>query len=149
LLKAAQRMTFRYQFRNGALVKSAGDQQYDVVDHVTVRDVVEERAQRLHGVIAHVLELDDQFLAQLVVNDGHGQWTGFVGQKLAIVGRLQMQLEIVQGLALFQIQVIGVSEYTALEAAAQTFQVTSVNVEETTGVHHRSSICKGNEQQKR
>jgi len=138
-------MAFRYQFRNGTLVKSAGDQQYDVIDHVTVRDVIKERAQWLHSMIAHVLELDDQFLAQLVVNDGNSQWTGLVGQKLAIVGRLQMQLEIVQGLALFEIQVIGVSEYTALEAAAQTFQIASVNVEETAGVHHRSSICKENE----
>jgi len=47
-----------------------------------------------------------------------------------------MQFEIVQGLALLKVQVIGMSEYAALEAAAQSFQVSAVNVEETTGVHH-------------
>lgn len=136
LLEAAQRMALWYQLGNGTLVQGAGNQQDDVVDHVTVRNVVEECAERLHGMIAHMLEFNDEFLAQLVIDDRHGQRAGLVGQKLTVVGGLQMQLEIIQGLALLEVQVVGVSEYAALEAAAQTFQIASVDVEKTARVHH-------------
>jgi len=129
-------MTLWYQFRYGALVKCPGNQQYDVVNHVTVCDVIEERAEGFHGMVAHVLKFNNELLAQLVIDNGHRQRAGFVCQKLAVVRGLQMQLKIVQGLTLLKVQVIGMSEYATLEAAAQSFQVSSVNVEETTGVHH-------------
>ena len=38
LLKGPQRVTFRDQLRNRALVKSPGDQQDDIVDHVRVSE---------------------------------------------------------------------------------------------------------------
>lgn len=94
LLKTAQRVAFGYQLRNGTLVQSARDEQNDVVDHVAVRNEVEEVRQRLHGMIAHVLELDHQLLAQLVVDHGHRQGRRLVGQETAIVRALQVQLEI-------------------------------------------------------
>lgn len=97
LLKAAQRMAFGDQLADGALVQRAGDQQNDVVDHVAVRDEVEERRQRLDGMVAHVLELDDQLLAQLVVDDADGERRRLVGQELAIVGALQVELEVCAG----------------------------------------------------
>jgi len=129
-------MTLWYQFRYGALVKRSGDQQYDVVNHVTVRDVIEERAEGFHGMVAHVLKFNDELLAQLVIDDGHRQRAGFIGQELAVVRGLQMQFEIVQGLALLKVQVISMSEYATLEAAAQSFQVSAINIEKTTSVHH-------------
>jgi len=129
-------MTFWYQFSYGALVKCSGDQQYDVVNHVTVRDVIKECAEGFHGMVAHVLKFNNKLLAQLVIDDRHCQRTWFIGQELAVVRGLQMQFEIVQGLALLKVQVIGMSEYATLEATAQSFQVTAVNVEETTSVHH-------------
>jgi len=129
-------MTLWYQFRYGALVKCSGDQQYDVVNHVTVRDVIEECTEGFHSMIPHVLKFNHKFLAQLVIDDGHSQRARFIGQELAVVCGLQMQFEIVQGLALLKVQVICMSEYATLEAPAQSFQVTAVNVEETTGVHH-------------
>jgi hypothetical protein len=129
-------MTFWYQFRYRPLVKCSSDQQYDVVNHVTVSDVIEERAEGFHGMVAHVLKFNNKLLAQLVIDDGHRQRTGFIGQELAVVRGLQMQFEIIQGLALLKVQVIGMSEYATLEATAQSFQVTAVNVEETTSVHH-------------
>lgn len=141
-------MAFRYELGYGTLVKGTGDQQNDVVDHVAVRDVIEERAERLHGMIAHMLELDDQLLAQLVVDDGHGQRAGFVGQELPVIGGLQVQLEIVQGLALLKVQVIGVSEYAAFEPAAQALQVAAVDVEKTTGVHHTVADLSAKRQRK-
>jgi len=129
-------MTLWYQFRYRALVKCSGDQQYDVINHVTVCDVVEECAEWFYGMVAHVLKFNNELLTQLVIDDRHCQWAGFVGQELAVVCRLQMQFEIVQGLALLKVQVICMSENAALEAAAQSFQITAVNVEETTSVHH-------------
>lgn len=94
LLEAAQGMAFGDQLRNGTLVQRASDQQDNVVDHVAVRDEVQEVGQRLDGMVAHVLELDHQLLAQLVVDDGDGQRRRLVGQEAAIVRALQMQLQI-------------------------------------------------------
>jgi len=94
LLEAAQWVALGNQLGDGSLVQRAGDQQDDVVDHVAVGDEVQEVGQRLHSVVPHVLELDDQLFAQLVVDDGHRQGRGLVGQEAAIVGSLQMQLEI-------------------------------------------------------
>lgn len=94
LLEAAERMALGDQLADGALMQRAGDQQNDVVDHVAVRDEVEERGQRLDGMVAQMLELDHQLLAQLVVDDADGQRRRLVGQELAVVGALQMQLQI-------------------------------------------------------
>lgn len=94
LLKAAQRMAFGYQLRNGTLVQRARDQQYDIIDHIAVRDKVQEVGQRLHRMVAHMLELDHQLLAQLVIDHGHRQRRRLVGQKAAVVRALQMQLQI-------------------------------------------------------
>ena len=66
LLEAAKRSVLAYELQDGPLVEGTGDEQDDVVDHVAVGDVVEEG-----GLVAHVLELRHQLLAQLVVNHGH------------------------------------------------------------------------------
>jgi len=79
-------------------------------------------------VVPHVLELDDQLFAQLVVDDGYRQGRGLVGQEAAIVGSLQMQLEILQGLALHQVQVVGLLQDAALEAPAQTLQISIIDI---------------------
>lgn len=94
LLEAAQRVTLGDELVDGALVERARDQQDDVVDHVAVRDEVQERGQRLHSMIPQVLELNHELLAQLVVDGGHGQGRWLVGQELAVVGALQVQLQV-------------------------------------------------------
>lgn len=63
LLEAAQRMALWDQLRDGSLMQCARDQQNDVVDHVAVRDKVQECGQRLDGMVAQVLEFDDQLFA--------------------------------------------------------------------------------------
>lgn len=73
LLEAAQRMALGDQLGDGTLVQRSGDQQNDVVDHVAVGDEIQEGGQRLDGMVAHVLEFDDQLLAQFVVDYRHGQ----------------------------------------------------------------------------
>ena len=45
-------------------------------------------------MVAHVLELGDELLAQLVVDDGDLQRRRHVGQEVAVVRRLQVQLQI-------------------------------------------------------
>lgn len=94
LLEAAQRVALGDELVDGALVERARDQQDDVVDHVAVRDEVQEGGQRLHGMIPQVLELNHELLAQLVVDGGHGQGRWLVGQELAVVGALQVQLQV-------------------------------------------------------
>ena len=74
LLETTQWMTFWDQFRNWTLMQSSGDQQNDVVDHVAVSDEVQECRQWLDGMVAQVLEFNDQFLTQFVVDDRNGQW---------------------------------------------------------------------------
>jgi len=76
-------------------VEGAGDEQDDVVDHVAVGDVVEEG-----GLVTHVLELRHQLLAQLVVNHGHLQRSWLIDAKVSEVGRLEVELQVVQSLAL-------------------------------------------------
>lgn len=90
LFKATQWMTLGNQFRNGSLVQSTSDQQNNIVNHIAIGDEVQETGQRLHSMIAHMLELNDQLFAQLVINNRNGQWWGFIGQKGAVICALQM-----------------------------------------------------------
>lgn len=94
LLETAQRMAFRNQLGDGALMQCARDQQNDVIDHVTVRDEVQEGGQRLDGMVSQMLELNYQFFAKLIVDDGHRQRRWLVGQELTIIGALQMKFQV-------------------------------------------------------
>lgn len=94
LLEASQLVAFWYQLRNGSLVQRARDQEHDVVDHVAVRDEVEEGGQGARGLVPHVLEFCHQFLPEAVIDLAHLQRTRNAGQKVAIIGALQMQLQI-------------------------------------------------------
>ncbi len=94
LLEGPQRVALAHQLRDGPLVQGAGDEQDDVVDHVAVGDEVEEGGQLAGGVVAHVLELGHQLLAQVVVDDRHLQRRRHGRQEVAIVRALQVQLQI-------------------------------------------------------
>lgn len=94
LLEAAERVALGHQLRDGALVEGARDQQDDVVDHVAVGDEVEEGGEGASRVVAHVLELGDELLPQLVVDHRCLQRARHVGQEVAIVRALQVQLQI-------------------------------------------------------
>jgi len=41
-----------------------------------------------------MLKLNDELLLQFIVNRCHGEWTCFIGKKVAIVCALQMKLQI-------------------------------------------------------
>lgn len=56
--------------------------------------VIQEGGQGLHRMVPHVLELCHQLVAQLVVNHRHLEWRRLVGQKVAIVSALKVQLQI-------------------------------------------------------
>ena len=62
--------------------------------YAPVSDEVEEGGECAGGVVAHVLKLGDELLAQFVVDDGDLQRRRHVGQEVAVVGRLQVQLQV-------------------------------------------------------
>ena len=92
-------------------MQGSSDQQHNVVDHVPVGDEVHEAGQGPGGVVAHVLELGHQLLPQLVIDDRDLQ-AALVGQEVAIVSGLEVELEVVQGLALNQVQVVILGQNT-------------------------------------
>ena len=55
-------------------------------------DVVEERGQGFDAVVTHVRELDDELLAEFVVDNGHVQRRRLVREERTVVGGLQVQL---------------------------------------------------------
>ena len=105
LLKTTKRMTFANQLRDGSLVQGSSDQEDNVVNHVAIGDVVQEHGQGPRGLVPHVLELCHQLLPQLLVNDGHLE-AALIGQEVAVVCGLEVELQIFQSLALHQVQVI-------------------------------------------
>ena len=105
LLKTSQRMTFTYQLGDWSLVERPCDQEDDVVNHVSVGDVVQEHGEGPGGLVPHVLELGHQLLPQLVLDDRHLE-TALVGEKVAVVGGLKMKLKILECFALHQVKII-------------------------------------------
>ena len=79
---------------NVAVVEGAGDEEDDVVNHVAVGDVVEEGGEGLDGLLAHVVELCHELVLEALVNGGDGQGAGLVGQKVAVVRRREVQLQV-------------------------------------------------------
>merc|ERR1719382_2009853 len=128
LLKAAQWMTLTHQLGYWPLMQCAGDQKNNVVNHVTVRDIVEEARKRAGRVVAHVLELGHQLVPQLLVNNRHLQ-SAFTGEEVSIVCRLEVELQVFQCLALHQVQVVILTEHTVLESPTQALQVPVVYIE--------------------
>lgn len=58
------------------------------------RDKVQKTCQGLIGMVPHVPELHHHLLLQLVIDDGHGEWGGFIGQEVPIVCALEVQFQI-------------------------------------------------------
>ena len=79
LLEATKFMAFWYQLRNGSLVECSGNQQNDIVNHVTVGNVVKESGTITYRVITHMLELSDKFLFKIIVDLADLQWTRDIG----------------------------------------------------------------------
>lgn len=94
LLKAPQWMAFGNELRDWALMEGARDQQDNIVDHVAVSDKVQEGGQRLYSVIPHVLEFNHQLLPQFIINHGHRERGGLIGQELTIISTLKMELQV-------------------------------------------------------
>ena len=103
-----------------------------------------------------MLELCHQLLPQLVINHGHLE-TALIGQEVTIVRGLEMKLQILQSLALNQVQIIILKQntfntkrlffkyfiiqlLTILETPAQTLQVSIINIEHVT-LHNEVFFC--------
>ena len=41
-----------------------------------------------------MLKLDDELFLEFVIDGVDGKWAGFVGQKVAVIGRRQMKLQV-------------------------------------------------------
>ena len=59
-----------------------------------VSDEVEKGGEGPRGVVAHVLKLGHELLAQLVVDHRDLDRRRHVGQEVAVVGRLKVQFQI-------------------------------------------------------
>ena len=59
-----------------------------------VRDIVEEGAERRHGLVADVLELDHKVATQLLVNDGDWDGAWLILEEVTVVRGLQLNLQI-------------------------------------------------------
>lgn len=94
LLEHTKWVALGQELLNGPLVQVSGDEQHDVIDHVRVRDVVEELAQIANRVVAQVNELGYVLLADLVVDGRDRERARLVRQEVAVVRRLQVQFEI-------------------------------------------------------
>lgn len=101
-----------------------------------------------------MLELNDNFLPEFLIQSRHGDWAGLVGQKIPIIRPCQVQLQICtkninnllhyylrvikkrrvtfEGLALDKIEVVRLGEDPRLEPATEPLQVPIVNVEHAT-----------------
>ena len=86
-------------------MQSSCNEENNIVNHVSVGDEVHEAGHGSSSMVAHVLELGDQLLPQLVVNDRHLK-TALVGQEIAIISGLEVKLQVIQSLALHQVQII-------------------------------------------
>ena len=75
-------------------MQGSGDEQDDVIDHVAVCDVVQEFGHRLDALVANVLEFGHELLLELFINGGDGQRASLVGQEVAVVGGLEVKLEV-------------------------------------------------------
>jgi len=120
LLETTQRMALADKLRNGPLMKSACDEEDNIVNHVAIGDIVQECCQVSSGVVPHVLKFYDKLLSQLLVNNGYLK-SALIGKKVSIICGLKVELEIIKSLALNQVQVVVLGKNTILESSAETF----------------------------
>jgi hypothetical protein len=98
--------------------EGAFEEEHHVVDHVLVRDVVEERGQRLHRVGAQVLELAHQLEGGLLLQRRR-RHVRLVRQERVVVRLLQVQLDVLERLALRQVVVVPVRQDSSAHAAQE------------------------------
>lgn len=72
-------------------MECASDEKNDVINHVAVSDEIQESWKWLNGMISHVLELNDELLAQLVIDDRNGKWWWFIREKRTIICSLKVE----------------------------------------------------------
>lgn len=105
------------------------------------RHVVEKLFQVSGGVGPDIVELVDHSLGGAFGNGRSRDGRGLVGEKVAIVGRGQLHLEIVERLALGQVRVLGLGEEAGFEASEDAFEVARVRVEEEGFGHNAGGCC--------
>ena len=93
------------------------------------RHVVEKLAERLSRVGAQILKLGDELAGGLLCDGGGGDGGGFVLEKVAIVGGLELHLEVVQRLALSERGVVVRLKERGPVAADYPLEVARLHVE--------------------
>jgi deoxyribose-phosphate aldolase len=166
-IKDSKRVASLQKFVGIAFMQCSGDEQHNVVDHVrvsgayrqtsaqsrrerfgeSVRDVVKELAERFNGIGPQEVELIDENLGRLLSNGGGGDGGGFVGEKVAVVGRRQLSPEVCrcsvrmklvflgaygrtfQCLALCEVGVVSLGEEARLVASDDGLEKTGGNLD--------------------
>ena len=112
-----------------ALVQGPSDDQHHVVDHVAVCAVVHEGREGLRCLAAHVLPVLHQLLRALV-HDRRGVQRGRLVLEVGpVVGAAQMELDVIQGLALRQVVVVCCRQQTPLVPTNDGLKVPILHVE--------------------
>ena len=76
------------------------DKEDNIINHVSISDIVQECSQRTAGMVAQVLELHHKLLADFLVDDADLQGA-LVGKEVSVVGRLKQYYH-------FKIRTVGI-----------------------------------------
>mmetsp|Transcript_68360 Transcript_68360/g.147506 ORF Transcript_68360/g.147506 Transcript_68360/m.147506 type:complete len:387 (-) Transcript_68360:166-1326(-) len=104
-LEHTQRVALRNEVVDVSAAESPTQQQHDVLDHVLVGDEIHEGAQGLHGLRAHILELDHHLAQRSLLDQSRGD-RGVHSQKLVVISLLKVQFDVLKRVALREVVVI-------------------------------------------
>jgi hypothetical protein len=112
-----------------ALVERASDEEDNVIDHVTVGNIIQEGGERLYSLGADVMKLGDKLLGTFFCDSRGVKGRRLVLQKFAIIRGNKVKLHIVESLALAQIDIIRAPQNSTPISSHFAFQVPVIDVE--------------------
>jgi hypothetical protein len=110
-------------------VEGSSDEQDNVIDHITISDVVKEGRQRFNTVATDILELCDHLLDTFVLDGGGGEWRWLIGEEITIISLGQVKSNVFESLALDEVGIVIGGEKTLAVATEDGVDVSVVNVE--------------------
>jgi len=105
-LEHAQRVAALEKLCGVTLVESSCDEKNDVIDHVAVGDVIKELRQRICGHGAKVLKVIHHLRSAAFLEQCGGYSATLILEELSVVALREMNLHILQSLALAEIGII-------------------------------------------
>lgn len=115
-VKDAQRVRLVQEVLNVPLVQAARDDEHHVVDHVAVGAVLQKGGQRLRGVLQQVVPVVHKLACAALHQCRRVQRAGLVGDEGRVVRAREVELDVLQVLALAQVVVVGGREQAQLVA---------------------------------